>query len=261
MTVVALFAVSTAAAAAPASAGGKSSDRQEAGGGETRFFTASRIPEPLVFDLVRPLNARRGEVEVNSLFQQSLAGRGFRDRTLDWAPEIEWAFADGYAFEAELPMEGDRVRSYKFALQGRIQPPGASRLIHGWQVIGKSAAEGRRRLTTDALYLAGYRFNPHWSVFSMTGVRFDDVRRGGAGRRAQGLFNPSVFCNVAPRLILGVETNTEFGGGRPGYLLAMPQAHVALSTKQTLQLGLGGERIGSGGGLRPAAALRLIQEL
>ena len=64
------------------------------------------IPEPMVFDMIRPLTAKRGEVEVNTLVQRDLSGpRG----EVEWAPEIEMAVADGFAVELELPLIDTRV--------------------------------------------------------------------------------------------------------------------------------------------------------
>jgi hypothetical protein len=34
------------------------------------------IPEPMIFDMVRPLGARRGELEVNALAKVNLSGPG-----------------------------------------------------------------------------------------------------------------------------------------------------------------------------------------
>lgn len=72
-----------------------------------------RIPEPMVFDLVRPLGAPKGELEVNSLFRMSeFGGRA----VLQWAPEVEYTFADGYGVEFEVPAENGQLEAYKFAL-------------------------------------------------------------------------------------------------------------------------------------------------
>src|SRR5690606_26148017 len=62
---------------------------------------APHIPEPLVFDLVRALGAKKNELEANAL----VVTRFRRGRpTFDWAPEVEWAVADDVAIELELPM-------------------------------------------------------------------------------------------------------------------------------------------------------------
>jgi hypothetical protein len=47
---------------------------------------AVHIPEPMIFDLVRGLGARRGEFEVNVLTQVPL--NDTRSRAVEWAPEI-----------------------------------------------------------------------------------------------------------------------------------------------------------------------------
>ncbi len=43
------------------------------------------IPEPMVFDMIRPLGARRGELEANTLAQVNLSGAS---RDVEWAPEV-----------------------------------------------------------------------------------------------------------------------------------------------------------------------------
>ena len=65
------------------------------------------IPEPMVFDMVRPLGAQRGELEINTLAQRNLSGSGSRT---EWAPEIEYAFMDGLAIEFELPFENSELK-------------------------------------------------------------------------------------------------------------------------------------------------------
>lgn len=53
--------------------------------------TIPHIPEPMVFDLMRPLHARAGEVEVNTIGILPPGGR------LKWAPELEATLLDGLA--------------------------------------------------------------------------------------------------------------------------------------------------------------------
>lgn len=209
------------------------------------------IPEPLVFDLVRPLTARGGELEVNSLFQWPISGSS---RTLAWAPEVEYAFADGQAIELEFPLENQSLKSLKVAYQRRIGSRLESeKFVQGIQWIGKSDLSPRK-LTVDALYLTGYRFNDQWSVFSMQGVR---ASRKSSERRFQGIFNGSIFRNVTDRLIWGVETNFAFGDPRAKYRMIMPQAHIGVSKHLKLQCGFGVEQ---NHGTRPLMAWRLIRE-
>lgn len=67
------------------------------------------IPEPLVFDLVRGLGARRGELEINVLGQFPVGGSN--NRKIHWAPEVEGAVTDGIALELELPFEGSELEA------------------------------------------------------------------------------------------------------------------------------------------------------
>src|SRR5690606_33047962 len=73
--------------------------------------SAPHIPEPLAFDLVRGLGARKGELEVNVLLEVPVGG------VPHWAPEVEWALADGAALELELPIRGTELEAIKFASQ------------------------------------------------------------------------------------------------------------------------------------------------
>ena len=75
------------------------------------------IPEPMVFDLVRPLNALQGQFEANVLaifpMKRGPAGAaGLPDaigavplpgktQCIEWAPEFEWCPRDGVTLEAE----------------------------------------------------------------------------------------------------------------------------------------------------------------
>lgn len=109
------------------------------------------IPEPMVFDLVRPLGTVKGELEINTLAQYAVNGE------VDWAPEIEYAVRDGLAFELELPFENSRVQDYKVAAQGTLKDY-SNHFIHGWQVIGRYART-EKSYSADPLYIMGYRFN------------------------------------------------------------------------------------------------------
>ena len=203
----------------------------------------------MVFDLVRPLGAERGELEVNNLM------RRIGNEWL-WAPEIEYAFADGYSVELELPFESDRLAEYKAALQGTIGTHLRGRLIHGWQWIGIRAS-GAPHWSTDALYLAGYQIDRRWSVFSMTGVRH---LRAGAYRQNLGLHNPSLFVLINKRVTLGFENNFAWGTRDQKQRMHMPQMHLQLSKNNLLQFGYGWEKAGSGSGA-PVMGFRLVRQL
>lgn len=189
------------------------------------------IPEPLHFDLVRPLHARRGELEINSLFVRPLARQGGH---LEWAPEIEYAFLDGHAIELEFPLEGRELAEYKVALQGTL-PGGPEAFVHGWQTIGRRSRHAKGG-SLDGLYLAGYRLHPRWSVFSMQGVR---RTRTDQTRSWQPLFNPSLFHHTSERLVLGLESNFTLGTREVRSRLILPQAHWTINRRYSMQWGLG----------------------
>lgn len=189
-----------------------------------------RIPEPMVFDLIRPLGAERGEVEVNSLFRFS---PGDRPRQLLWAPEVEYAFLEGYGIEFELPMENARIDSWKGAIQGTLPGPWRKKFIQGWQALGELSREGDHS-KINLLYLAGARWHRNWSAFSMTGI---ERERGGRVAYAF-LGNYSLFFHQRDTFNYGLETNFKGRGVSGRGVLLMPQALFRRS-RLNLQAGAG----------------------
>jgi hypothetical protein len=200
-----------------------------------------RIPEPMVFDLIRPLGSQRGEIEVNSLFRFS---PGDRPRRLLWAPEIEYAFLEGYGVEFELPMENGRVDSWKGAIQGTLPGPWKKKFIHGWQALGEVSREGGHS-RIDLMYLAGARWHRNWSAFSMTGVERE------SGTRAAHAFlgNYSLFFHLRDTVSYGLESNIKGRGNSGRGLLLMPQAQFRKS-RLNLQVGAGWRWHNGTGGLQ-----------
>jgi len=106
-----------------------------------------QVPEPMVFDLIRPLGAKRGEAEVNvlgliPLRQRSgtvddvpdplgLVRRSPDSQEFEWAPESELALMDGFAVEVEFPLENSHLESYKAAAQLTFGTAMGNRMIHG----------------------------------------------------------------------------------------------------------------------------------
>jgi hypothetical protein len=159
-------------------------------------------PEPMIFDLVDPLEAKKGETEINTLLD-------FSSRTgqLEWSPEIEYSFADGYAMEFELPLENDSVKEYKVSLQGTFGKLDRGRMIHGWQAIGRRKNE-EKAYGAEALYLNDYKFSSKWSMMNMFGVRHTAIAKSGD---FIGLLNNSVFYSFKENFSVGVEVNSEIG--------------------------------------------------
>ncbi len=206
------------------------------------------IPEPMVFDMVRPLGARRGELEVNALAQQNLSGG---HRTVEWAPEIEIAFADGMAIEFELPMEGRKVTDYKMGLQGTFGSFNNGRGVHGVQYLGLYNRHSGRWENT-ALYLVGHRFGQRFSTMSMVGVGDVTLKSPGAF-----IFNHTTFFEASEATTLGLEYNLRTGSDRT--TLLMPQIHQRLGPGVNVQAGLGAVKT-RGEPWRPRVGLRLIKE-
>lgn len=196
------------------------------------------IPEPLSFDLVRGLGARKGEIEVNNLMEI----RTDPDEVLvEWAPEVEWAFAEGHAVELELPLENTELVAVKLALQSTF-PPGGRRWVHGWQTIGEVGLSGVWG-EISWLYLLAGRFSRRVSGLMIVGPRFDV--HDGDPLEVFGLVNPSLFVDVTEAVTLGFETNLGVGKGALEVDL-LPQFHAQLSEHVRLQLGVGASRSDGG---------------
>jgi hypothetical protein len=212
------------------------------------------LPEPMVFDLVRPLGARRGELEVNVLGMVPLnraSAKGTspvsdplglvprsKDRQgIEWAPEIEIALWDGFAIEFELPFEESRLEAYKAAVQWTFGTGLDNQFIHGTQVILEYEVD-EPLWTPTFLYLAGLRIDPVWSVLMMYGFR-TEFAGGDIFERTETIVNGSVFAEVTDRIVLGVETN--YAGAMSGLStwLVMPQIHVDVTDRITIQGGVG----------------------
>lgn len=209
------------------------------------------IPEPMVFDLVRPLGAAKGEFEVNSLFRYGLR----RGEPLAWAPEIEYAIGRGLALEFELPIEGASVRDYKIAAQQKLWRTPIKRYTHGLQGIGE-IGRGTSSWQASGLYIAGVRWHDHWSTISMAGLSRSS--KAGAARTSP-LLNHTVFYERWKRTVAGVEWNSkDLAGARQEWLI-MPQMHIRLVEKVNLQVGIGVRR--QSGHRTATIGWRLIREL
>ncbi|RSV31617.1 MULTISPECIES: hypothetical protein [Sphingomonas] len=209
------------------------------------------IPEPMVFDMVRPMGARRGELETNVLALSPLSGQ---ERAVEWAPEIEYAVADGFALEIELPFEGTRLAELKMGAQATIGTFDRGRAVHGVQYLGIYERESGR--TSQALlYMLGRRHNERLSTMTMVGV--GDVRLGQSESDAGLLVNHSTFYDLGRDRIAGVEVN--YKSHRDGGVAIIPQFHAPLADKVNVQLGVGADKQ-RGERARPVGGVRLIKE-
>jgi len=224
-----------------------------------------RIPEPMVFDLMRPLGAHAGEREVNVIGLFPLSGYrkvsdplpdalGLSGSHIEWAPEFELAIADGLALELELPFQDGSLAAYKGGVQWTIGRAMENTFIHGLQFILQYDKFPSAWLPT-LTYLTGLRINRTWSMLAMTGLRGNTSRS--AKDYAEGIFNLSMFADMAPEVTLGLETNLAFAGSGQLSLLLMPQIQWEATDHIMLQAGLGA-RIQNGLGTAEAS-MRLIR--
>lgn len=237
------------------------------------------IPEPMVFDLVRPLGARRGEFEINTLGLIPLK-RARGTPAIEWAPEVEWAIRDNLAIEFELPMGDGKLEAYKFAVQYTFGHAFEERFIHGTQGIYLYDRDRKSSVIT-LLYLAGVRFDEKYSLLAMMGARTEfagntPARRVGflvdpletvpeattigreGGSRTETLLNLVLFREINDRLVLGFEVNYARGLEGEGSLLLMPQVHWDFLPNWEIQFGVGMQAIS--GDTIGLAAFRLIRE-
>lgn len=208
------------------------------------------IPEPMIFDLVRPLGAIKGEFEINSLFEVPVAGRG----PVRWAPEVEYAFRKGSAIEFELPVAGSSLEDYKIALQTTLPMKSTRPVTHGLQGIGEIAAH-KGGWEATGLYIFGARWNRHWSTLSMAG---GSHRKTEASRATSPLFNHSFFYERFDRAAMGLELNSRDWRKRRVEILVVPQVHLKISNHVNLQVGTG--RVWRPGERAPVVSWRLIRQ-
>lgn len=189
------------------------------------------IPEPMVFDLVRGLGASAGEVEVNSLAYYALR-RG--DLQLRWAPEVEWAIADGVAVELELPMRDRELDALKGAFQVTLPSPIAD-FTHGLQTIAEHRFDGRQT-ELSLLYIAGLRIQ-RWILLGMAGARAATPMS--ERDHYEVLLNPSIYRDLLENVTVGLEGNLAIGLNGTTYAAAIPQVHWQISTRVRIQAGAG----------------------
>jgi hypothetical protein len=209
------------------------------------------VPEPLLFDLVRPLGVRKGEVEVNTLMVAPWMSRNtnlnddpFGDGPttpdlggIEWAPEIEYGIADNFAIEFELPFESSTLEEYKLGLQWTIGPAFDNRYIHGVQMLVQPNADWEHWNTT-LLYLGGIRFDETWSALFMLGARMD-LEGPDNSETFERLTNVSIFADITDKAKLGVETNNASKSDGTSEFSLIPQVHYEVTENFQVQSGLG----------------------
>lgn len=198
------------------------------------------IPEPLMFDLVRGLGARQGELEINSLAEFPLTNAS--DRGVDWAPEIEYALFDNFSIEAEFPLNNFKLEALKMAIQWTIGTSQDNKYIHGIQIIGESLLDDDI-LELHFLYLPGYRFNEVWSAIGLFGVMLE-YGDDSPAKNYTMVLNASLFADINKNTIVGVEVNNtnkmiQKIDDNKMELLVLPQVHYLFDSGFSFQFGVG----------------------
>jgi hypothetical protein len=198
------------------------------------------IPEPLMFDLVRGLGAKQGELEINTLADFPL-NNGSK-RGVEWAPEIEYALFNNFAVELELPFNNFKLEAYKMAIQWTIGSSKNNKFIHGIQIIGETYIHDDI-LELNFLYVPGYRFNEVWSAIGLFGVMLESGSDS-PDKNYTILLNASLFADLNEHTIVGIE----FNNSNPMIqkiddnnmeLLILPQGHYEFDSGLAFQFGIG----------------------
>jgi len=222
-----------------------------ASGRETSAVQPVQIPEPMLFDMVRPLGPNRGDLEFNTLAifpWRARTGRAgddpfgpgptTKDRgQIEWAPEVEIALSDRFAIEFELPFEGSVLEELKVGLQWTFGTAFNNRYIHGVQVLIEPTPQFDTWNST-LVYIGGIRFDETWSTLMMFGGRMD-LEGPNNVDTFERLFNASLFADINEWLTLGVETNTAIRLDGTSNFILVPQTHIELTHCMELQSGVG----------------------
>ncbi|WP_136481745.1 hypothetical protein [Cognatitamlana onchidii] len=198
------------------------------------------IPEPLMFDLVRGLGAKQGELEINALADFPL--NKAKSRGVEWAPEIEYALFNNFAVELEFPFKNFELEAYKMAIQWTIGSSKNHKFIHGIQVMGEAYIH-EDILELNFLYVPAYRFNNIWSCIGLFGVMLESGADA-AKKKHTIILNASVFTDLNKHTVVGLEINNsdptfQSIDNNDMELLVLPQAHYEFESGLAFQFGLG----------------------
>lgn len=216
------------------------------------FFDYERkveVPEPMFIDLVRSLNAKKGETEVNTLFSDYASDA----ERLKWAPEFEYAYNDGQAIEFEFPSVGNKLENYKFAFQKNITALTRKNCLQGFQVIYETDKEFSHSEST-IYHIYALRMNHQFSIMNIAGIKFDnqDVKK-----RSVAL-NSTLFYNHTHEVDFGLEVNLESSELGNKFFQVLPQVHLALNKGYKIQYGFGAAKVNDDSSL--VTSFRLIKE-
>jgi hypothetical protein len=212
------------------------------------------VPEPMIYDLVRGLDAEAGELEANALIRIAPDRRGAH---IAYAPEVEYAFLDGFAAELELPFSDERLEALKGALQATLVRAPDGRWGHGVQLLSEAYLHEPVFLTA-LTHIGQVRVGERVTIGSIAGGELVVDHATGEVHGA-GLANLTLGYAVAPLVVTALETNVAVDDrAQLGWRLT-PQMHVQVNHHFRMQMGLGAE--GENDRVRPILASRMVLEL
>lgn len=188
------------------------------------------FPEPMVFDLVRGLDNKKGEFEANVLT--------FTDdgKHFNTSPEVEFSVMDGLAFELETPMLDNKIEALKFAAQYTFYDARPD-LLSGVQLIyEKFLHETREDLTL--VNVTDYSFNSRWSTVVIAGMRNAIINH--KSHHGVVIMNISLFYQLNRSLFLGIENDKNFYFiNKEAHISSIPQVSWKINPRLRLQTGVG----------------------
>ena len=217
------------------------------------------VPEPMIFDLVRGLRSQKGELEINALVLAVPSDDGRVD--LVYAPEVEFAFADGNAIELELPFHNDRLSAIKLAFQRTLGVNKGGSAAHGLQIFGEIGTSGDHG-SVVLTHIANLRATDRLALITVAGLAAHaEVELGSrsldrigehlmAHLQADAVVNVTMMHLVDRSFALGVEVNSQTPVDR-GFAERMafritPQLHGQINHHLRFQVGLGAQSAGAG---------------
>lgn len=212
------------------------------------------IPEPMIYDLVRGLDAEAGEVEVNALVRILPHSEGTQ---LFYAPEIELALLDGFAIELELPLANERLEAVKAAMQATLVRGENGRWGHGLQLLGEAWLHEPGMLVA-LTHIGQARLGERWTLGTIIGPELVYDQRA-LRLHAAALVNATLGYAVAPLVVTALESNLLIDDAGGLAWRATPQVHVQVNHHFRMQMGMGVE--GTNGRAAPLIATRMILEL
>ena len=200
------------------------------------YESISYIPEPMIFDLVRPLASKKGQWEVNMLITQEQNPKLSHSHE---SPEIEYVLWDDIAAELELPMVGGEPEAIKGVLQWTIGHSGShQQKVHGFQLIHQRYSQEHPYHETTPLYIYGHRLSKDVSYLLMLGDQYRKETENNAHRL---VLNATIFqmYSHVKEIEFGVEQNLLGFGRNFEYWRITPQMDVVLGNHTKIQVGFG----------------------